>query len=164
MKRTVFFVLGALAVSIIAVAQPTQPTEDPNDVALSPAPRQLREGATVIKWKPDHTYDTLKKGTNRLVCYERPVAPGVQQAFSAECTSIANLERVAASLKIEASAPDQKARQVAFEAAEKAGQWPKPEFGSIFYNMTGASAESGPSTSTRLGPNTAYASSGTIVA
>jgi hypothetical protein len=99
----------------------------------------MKDGATVIKWKSDFTYDTLKKGTNRLVCYDRPVAPGSQQAFSVECTSIANLPRVSESLKIEASAPDQKARQVAFEAAEKAGKWPKPEFGSVFYNMTGAS-------------------------
>jgi hypothetical protein len=33
---------------------------------------------------------------------------------------------------------DAKARQAAFEAAEKAGTRPKPEFGSVFYSMTGA--------------------------
>ena len=127
--------LCVIAVSVTVLAQTTPDIEK----ALLPAPAQMKEAATVIKWKSDFTYDTLRKGTNRLVCYERPVPPGGQQPFSAECTSIANLERVAVSLKIEASAPDQKARQVAFEAAEKAGQWPKPEFGSVFYNMTGAS-------------------------
>jgi hypothetical protein len=106
--------------------------------ALLPAPAQMKEGATVIKWKSDFTYDTVRKGTNRLVCYERPVPPG-GQAFSVECTSIGNLERVATSLRIEASATDAKARRAAFEEAEKAGKWPKPEFGSVFYNMTGAS-------------------------
>ena len=136
MKRTVFFVLGALAVSIIAVAQPTQPTEDPNDVALSPAPRQLREGATVIKWKPDHTYDTLKKGSNRLVCYDQSGLPS-EQPFSAQCTSIANLERVAQNRKFETIA-DRKERQAAIEAAEKDGTRIKPEFGSVFYTLAGA--------------------------
>jgi hypothetical protein len=99
----------------------------------------MKAGATVIKWKSDFTYDTLRKGTNRLVCYERPVAPG-QPAFSVECTSIANLERVAVSLKTEAST-DARNRRAAFEALEKEGKWPKPEFGSIFYNMTGATQE-----------------------
>ena len=41
---------------------------------------------------------------------------------------------------------------------------PPGEIGSTTARMTGASAESGPSTRIRLGPNTAYASSGTIVA
>jgi len=27
----------------------------------------VREGTTVIKWKPDQTYDTVTKGTNGLV-------------------------------------------------------------------------------------------------
>jgi hypothetical protein len=104
--------------------------------ALLPAPRQMKDGATVIKWKSDFTYDTLRKGTNRLVCYERPVQPG-QQPFSVECTSIANLERVAQSLKTETVA-DRTARRAAFEAMEKEGKWAKPEFGSVFYSMTGA--------------------------
>jgi hypothetical protein len=105
--------------------------------ALLPAPDQMKAGATVIKWKADFTYDTLKKGTNRLVCYERPVPPG-GQPFSAECTSVANLTRVAESLKTETIA-DPARRRAAFEEMEKAGKWPKPEFGSVFYNMTGAS-------------------------
>jgi hypothetical protein len=104
--------------------------------ALLAAPRQMKDAATVIKWKSDFTYDTLRKGTNRLVCYERPVQPG-QQPFSVECTSIANLERVAQSLKTETIA-DSKERQAAFEAMEKAGKWTKPEFGSVFYNLQGA--------------------------
>jgi hypothetical protein len=132
MKRMIPVVFVLLALSAGALAQ----TPDPAiEKALLPAPRQMRDGATVIKWKNDFTYDTLRKGTNRLVCYERPVQPG-QQPFSVECTSIANLERVAQSLKIETIA-DQKQRQAAFEAAEKAGTWTKPEFGSVFYNLNG---------------------------
>jgi hypothetical protein len=132
MKRMTRFVLILLALSASAGAQ----TQDPAlEKALLPAPRQMKEGATVIRWKSDFTYETLRQGTNRLVCYERPVQPG-QQPFSVECTSIANLERVAQSLKIETT-PDPKERQAAFEAAEKAGTWTKPEFGSVFYSMTG---------------------------
>jgi len=135
MKRVALVVLIILAVSAVASAQGT-----PADLekALLSAPAQLKDGATVIKWKADFTYDTLRKGTNRLVCYDRPIPPASPQPFSVECTSIANLERVAQSLKIETIA-DPKERRAAFEAAEKEGKWTKPEFGSVFYNMTGAS-------------------------
>ena len=132
MRQMTALVLILLALSAGALAQ----TPDPAiEKALLPAPRQMREAATVIRWKSDFTYDTLKKGTNRLVCYERPVAAG-QQPFSVECTSVGNLERVAQSLKMETIADPQK-RRAAFETAEKAGTWTKPEFGSVFYNLTG---------------------------
>src|SRR5213080_4012235 len=97
MKRVIVVALSILAISAAAFAQSSAEI----DKALLAAPRQLKEGATVIKWKPDFTYETLKKGTNRLVCYDRTGQPG-QQPFAVECTSIANLERVAQSLKIEA--------------------------------------------------------------
>ena len=130
----------AAAVMLTLAGSSTAQSQDPAlEKALLAAPRQLKDAATVIKWKSDFTYDTLRKGTNRLVCYERPVQPG-QQPFSVECTSIANLERVAQSLKTETIA-DPKERQAAFEAMEKAGKWTKPEFGSVFYNLSGASQE-----------------------
>jgi len=132
MKRMIPVVLSILAVSASAFAQTPAETIEK---ALLPAPRQMKEGATVIKWKADFTYETLKKGTNRLVCYDRPVQPG-QQPFSVECTSIANLDRVAQNLKFEAIS-DKTERQAAFEAAEKAGTWAKPEFGSVWYNLGG---------------------------
>jgi hypothetical protein len=122
-----------LALSAFAFAQ----TTDEIEKALLPAPRNMKDGATVIKWKSDYTYDTLRKGTNRLVCYDRSGQPG-QQPFAVECTSIANLERVAQSLKMEAI-PDKKAGQAAFEAAEKAGTWTKPEFGSVWLHISGPS-------------------------
>jgi hypothetical protein len=131
-------VLVVLLLSFAAFAQAPQPDIDK---ALLAAPRQMKDGATVISWKSDFTYDTLRKGTNRLVCYSRPVQPG-GQPFSVECTSIANLERVAQSLKME-TIRDAKERQAAFEAAEKAGTWTKPEFGSVFYSMTGPDAAQG---------------------
>ena len=132
MKRMIPVVLSILAFSASVFAQtPAETIEKP----LLAAPRQMKEGATVIKWKSDFTYETLKKGANRLVCYDRSGQPG-QQPFSVECTSIANLERVAQSLKIETSG-DKAAVQAAFEAADKAGTWTKPEFGSMFINLSG---------------------------
>ena len=132
MKRTLLVVLTILALSAGVFAQTAT---DEVEKALLPAPRNMKEGATVIKWKPDFTYETLRKGTNRMVCYDRSNQPG-QQPFAVECTSIANLERVAQSLKIEAIA-DQKERRAAFEAAEKAGSWTKPEFGSVWIHFSG---------------------------
>ncbi len=107
--------------------------------ALIAAPAQLKEGATVIKWKADFTYDTLRKGTNRMVCYDRSGQPGQRQPFSVECTSIANLDRVAQNLKFEAIT-DKKASQAAFDAAEKDGTRVKPEFGSVWIHMSGPDA------------------------
>src|SRR3977135_1554285 len=96
MKRMILFVVGVLA-STSAFAQAPA---DSIERALSAAPRQLKEGATVIKWKADNTYDTLKKGTNKLVCYDRSGDPG-QQPFAVQCTSVANLDRVTQKRKVE---------------------------------------------------------------
>ena len=72
MKRIALFVLAVLTVSTSALAQAPA---DTIDKALAAAPANLRDGATIIKWKPDYTYDTLKQGTNRLVCYDRSGFP-----------------------------------------------------------------------------------------
>ena len=133
MKRTTIF-LGLMAASASAWAQAPA---DAIEKALGAAPAQLKEGATVIKWKADFTYDTLKKGTNRLVCYDRSGFPG-QQAFSIECTSIANLARAAQNLKFEAMGAQ---KQAMLDAAEKDGTRVKPEYGSVWYHLMGADKE-----------------------
>ena len=126
--------------STIAVAQAQAPA-DAIEKALLAAPANLREGATVIAWKPDFTYETLKKGTNRLVCYDRSGLPA-QQAFSIECTSNGNIDRVAQNLKFEAAGGGDKAKtQALLEAAEKDGTRVKPEFGSVWYHVMGADRE-----------------------
>jgi hypothetical protein len=136
MKRIALFVLGVMAVSTSALAQAPDAAVE---TALLAAPANLRDGATVIKWKADFTYDTQKKGTNRLVCYDRSGFPD-QQAFSIECTSIANLDRVAQNLKFEA-AGDKVKTQAMVDAAEKEGTRVKPEYGSVWYHMMGADRE-----------------------
>ena len=132
MKRIALFVLGIAAVSASAWAQAPA---DPIATALLAAPANLREAATVVKWKPDFTYDTLKKGTNRLVCYDRSGFP-LQQPFSLECTSIANLDRVAQNMKAEALGDKMKSEAM-LNAQEKDGTRVKPEFGSVWYHLMG---------------------------
>jgi hypothetical protein len=128
MRRHALVFVALLAVSAGVVAQ------SPDiDTPLLAAPENLREGATVIKWKADFTHETLRQGTNRLVCYDRSGQPG-QRPFSLECTSVANLERVAQNLKFEAMG-DRK--QAMLDAAEQNGTRVKPEYGSVFYNLSG---------------------------
>jgi hypothetical protein len=154
MKRAALLVLGVVAISTGVLAQerggrggppapppPLEPgaSQAEVDTALLAAPANLRNQATVIKWKPDFTYQTLRKGTNRLVCYDRSGFP-LQQPFSVECTSIANLDRVAQNLKFEAAGDRAKA-QALIDAAEKNGTRVKPEYGSVWYHVMGADRE-----------------------
>ena len=134
MKRVALLLLGVMAVSTSALAQ--APAAD-IEKALLAAPANMKEGATVIKWKPDYTYETLRKGTNRLVCFDKSGMPK-QQPFMVECTSIANLDRVAQNLKFEAMGDK---AQAMFDAAEKDGTRAKPEFGSVWYHVMGPSRE-----------------------
>jgi len=136
MKRVALFALGVIALSFPALAQAQ---DDATAKAVLAAPAQLRDGATVIKWKPDFTYDTLKKGTSRLVCYDRSGFPE-QQAFSIECTTVGNLDRVAQNLKAEALG-DKAKTQAMLDAEEKDGTRIKPEFGSVWYHMMGPDQE-----------------------
>jgi hypothetical protein len=135
MKRTILALLGVMSASIGAFAQ--APAEI--DKAVLAAPANLRDGATVIKWKSDYTYDTLRKGANRLVCYDRSGFP-LQQPFSIECTSIANLERVAQNMKAEATG-DKAKSEAMLNAQEKDGTRVKPEFGSVWYHLSGPDRE-----------------------
>jgi hypothetical protein len=135
MSRIVPIVLGVLAVSASAFAQ----DQAAIDKALLAAPGNLKAAAGVIKWKPDFTYDTLKKGTGNLVCYDKTGQPNLP-AFIVECTSLGNLPRAAQNMKFEAMGDKAKV-QAALDAAEKDGSRVKPEFGSVWYHYMGADQE-----------------------
>jgi hypothetical protein len=149
MKRIIPILCMASAVSISVLAQggrrgtppPPSPLEAGAsqadvDKALIPLPAALRDQATVIKWKPDFTYDTLRKGANGLVCYDRSGFP-LQQAFSVQCTSLGNLPREAQNLRAEASG-DRSKSEAMLKAMEQDGTRVKPEFGSVWYHVSGA--------------------------
>jgi len=127
--KPIALVFGLLTLSTSAFAQ------NPMETALLAAPPNLKDGATIIKWKADYTYDTLKKGTNRLVCFDISGMPG-QLPFSVECTSIANLDRVAQNLKFEAE-PDRTKRKALLDEAEAKGTRVKPEMGSLWIHFRG---------------------------
>ncbi|HEY7284841.1 MAG TPA: hypothetical protein VH497_05345 [Vicinamibacterales bacterium] len=153
MKRIIPIVLMAAAVSITVWAQggrrgappappaPLEPGASQADVdkALIAAPPALRNQATVIKWKSDFTYDTLRKGTNGLVCYDRSGFP-LMQPFAVQCTSSANLPREAQNLKAEATG-DRAKSEATLKAMEQDGTRAKPEFGSIWYHVSGIDQE-----------------------
>jgi len=151
MKRMIPIVLGVLAISVSVLAQgrgapapppPLEPGASQADVdkAVLAAPAQLRGQATVVKWNPtDWTYQTLRKGTNQIVCFDKSGLPG-QLAYSIECTHLENMPRAAQNMKFE-SEPDRAVRQAAIDAAEKDGTRAKPMFGSVWYHLMGASAD-----------------------
>jgi hypothetical protein len=128
MKRIALLLLAVAAFSISAFAQ------DDTSKAVLALPANLRDGATVIKWKSDFTYDTLKKGTNPLVCYDLSGWPK-HQPFTVECTTTGNLDRVAQNLKFEAAGDKTKDM---LDAAEKDGTRVKPQYGSVWYHFMGA--------------------------
>jgi hypothetical protein len=135
MRRIIPIVLGVLAVSAGAFAQ----DQAAIDKALLAAPGNLKANATVIKWKSDFTYDTLKKGTGNLVCYDKTGQPNLPP-FIVECTSMGNLARAAQNMKFEAMGDKAKV-QAALDAAEKDGTRVKPEFGSVWYHYMGPDPE-----------------------
>ena len=133
MKRIVLIVLGVLAVSTSAYAQTTA---EIIERALAAAPRRAREGAAVIKWNLDHTHETLKEGTNRLLCYDRSGEPG-RQPFAVQCTSLGNLDRVAQNRRFQAESENAEAMQAMLDAAEANETRVKPEYGSVWISMNG---------------------------
>jgi hypothetical protein len=140
MKLITLAVLGLMVASTNALAQAPAaytPTGDPAiDTPLMAAPGGLRGAATVIKWKADFTYDTLKKGTNTTVCYDKSGQPE-QPAYMMECTTVGNLPRAAQNMKFEAGG-DKAKTQAMLDAAEKDGSRVKPEYGSVWYHLMGA--------------------------
>jgi hypothetical protein len=137
MTRLVLIGVGLLALSAGSLAQ--APAAD-IERALLAAPRNLRDGAMVIKWKADGSYDTLRPGTNRLVCYDQSGEPG-EAPFAIQCTSVGNLDRVKQNKEFERKEADRKVREGLFAELESKGTRVKPEFGSVWYSMNGKDQE-----------------------
>ena len=136
MKRVILVGIGALALTAGVFAQAPAGNFD---AALAAAPGNMRDGAMVIKWKADGTYDTLRPGTNRLVCYDQAGDAG-EAPISSQCTSVGNMDRVKQNKIYEAKIADRTAREAALTELEKSGQRVKPEFGSVFYTRSGKDA------------------------
>jgi len=105
--------------------------------ALAGAPASAREGAMVVKWNADHTYEVLKEGENPWVCYDRS-GEGNRPAFAVQCTSAANLARIAQNRRFaaEAAGDRQALRAMVAEAAENGTRVPA-EYGSMWLATNG---------------------------
>jgi len=133
MKRTILGVVGLLCISTGADAQTAARTIEK---ALAAAPSRVRDGAGVIQWNADYTWETLKEGANPLVCYDRSGEAG-QQPFALMCTSQANLARVAQTRRFEVESADRNELRAMLAAAEADGTRVLPEFGSVWIHMSG---------------------------
>ena len=130
MKRIILVLVGALSVPVGAEAQTIESI-------LAAAPARGRDAASVIKWNASHTYETLKEGTGPLVCYDRSDERD-RQPYAVQCTSMANLDRVAQSRRFRAESADGAGERALVDAAEKAGTRVLPEFGSVWISRNGA--------------------------
>ena len=133
MKRIIIAVVGVLLVSAGAEAQTSAETIER---ALTPLSGRAAEGAAVIKWNADHTYTTLKEGTNAYVCYDRSGEPG-QAAFAVQCTNVGNLDRLAQNRRFAAEAPEREARAAMVKAAEANGTRVQAVYGSVWIASNG---------------------------
>ena len=118
MKRVILAVTGVLALAAAGVF--AQAPAGNFDAALAAAPAAMKDGAMVIKWKADGSYDTLRPGTNRLVCYDQSGDAG-EQPVSSQCTSVGNLDRVKQNKIYEAKIADRAAREKQIAALLRAG-------------------------------------------
>jgi len=176
MKPISLFVLGVMAVAMSAPAQAQviearrKPiTTDPIQKPLLAAPNDaMAKDATVIKWirnphagkevtAADFTFEVLRSGPSRMVCYDLSGWPG-EEPWSVECTSSeANLPRVAqnrafAEMGSKATPTLAGGRPVLSSsgtggirelvvAAGKDGKRVLSEVGTMWYNLRGASQD-----------------------
>lgn len=176
MKLISLLVLGVMAVAMSAPAQAQvyearrrTETTDPIQKPLLAAPNEaMARDATVIKWirnphageevtAADFTFEVLRSGPSRMVCYDLSGWPG-EEPWSVECTSSeANLPRVAqnrafAEMGSKATPTLAGGRPVLSSsgtggirelvvAAGKDGKRVLSEVGTMWYNLRGASQD-----------------------
>lgn len=124
----------------IAAAAPGQVTDaEYVERMLAGLSASLRTATGVIRWKADFTWETVKKGTNRLVCFDRS-GEDRRNPFAVQCTSLGSLDRVAQNRKFRAESKTDAEEQARVAAAEKNGTRIKPEYGSPWININGPDA------------------------
>ena len=133
MKLIILAVVGVVSIQTSANAQTAAETIEH---ALAAAPRRAREEAAVIKWNADYTYETLKEGTNRMVCYNRSDERN-RRPFAVGCTSVGNLDRAAQNRRFRGESADAAEERAMVAAAEENGTRVLPEYGSVWIHMDG---------------------------
>ena len=156
MKHVLFLILGITVLSPSAYAQSDA---ELIEQALAAAPRRARADASVIKWSNDFTYTTIKEGTNPIVCYSRADERD-RPPFAVQCTSKANLDRVAQNRRFHAGSSDRESEAALVAAAAADGTRVAPEYGSWFRSMNGPDQTSAGTHTTIAMPMATAASSG----
>jgi hypothetical protein len=123
------------AVGLLAFSSPAH-GQDAIQAALAAAPARAAEDAAVIKWNADYTYETLKEGTSDLVCYDRSDQRD-RRPFEVQCTSMANLDRVAQNRRFRDATANRDDESAMIEAAEADGTRAPVRYGSIWYLAAG---------------------------
>jgi hypothetical protein len=134
MKPIVILVLSVLALSTTAGAQTAA---DTIERALAAAPASARDGAAVVRWNADGSYETIKEGTNRWVCWDlsgRFHFP----AFTVMCTSIGSLESHAQFVRFLVKGKSNEGAETLRAAARADGSRVRPEYGSIQRMLAGS--------------------------
>lgn len=138
MKR-LFAVTALILVSLPAGVEAQSDAERIERAVLG-APTRMRDAVMVVKWNADHSHTVIREGSNGMVCYDRSGEPG-QRPFSVQCTSAANLARIAQNRRFAAEAADRQANRALVEAAAANGTREQAEYGSVWIRLTGDSPE-----------------------
>lgn len=156
MKRMFLIVFSVFAIAPNSYAQSdTELIEQ----ALAAAPRRASADASVVKWSADHIYMTIKEGTNQVVCYSRADQRD-RPPFAVQCTSLANLDRVAQNRKFRADSTDAEGERALVAAAAADGSRVEAEFGSWWRSMNGQDRQSAGVHTTIAMPGSTMASTG----
>lgn len=138
MKRIAFALLALL---VPAAAVQAQTPAEVIEQAIGKSPLRISGTATIIRWKPDHTYEVIREGTSNLVCYDRSDERD-RSPFAAHCTNRANLPRAAQNRRFRLETKTIAEENAAIAAAEQAGTRVKPEYGSLWFRMDGKDEDS----------------------
>lgn len=156
MKRILLIVVGIVAITPNSYAQSDAALIEQ---ALVAAPGRARQNASVIKWNADQTYTTIKEGTNQVVCYSRADERD-RPPFAVQCTTTANLERVAQNRKFHAESTDADGERALVAAAAQNGTRVPAAYGSFFTSTNGADQATAFSHTTIAMPEATTASAG----
>ena len=143
---------ASLGLTLLPTALDAQSVEAAIEKALAAAPARARADATVIRWNADHSYETLKEGSNGMVCYDRS-SEARRAPFDVQCTSMGNLPRVAQNRRFRAESESREEENALIEAAEANGTRVLPEFGSLWIAMRGDDQASARTHTTIAVPN-----------
>ena len=117
-----------------------QSVEDEIATALMAAPPALAGSAMVIRLDDAGEYEVLREGDNDLVCWDRSDQPNM--SFSVQCTSVGNLPRIQQNRAWAMSGQSAEEIRALQDAAEADGTREVSVYGSMYYTVAGADADS----------------------